>query len=278
MSTLSFEKARYHQTKKRRHQKQQDRLANILKLDEMNQPEALVKAWPQKLPQLVRRQLDRFVLEEWQALKETHQKMAFYKNHPFALPEFIKYDLPYLGEIGRKYHQEIIQQFLNMFESLRGKKTITCNFSVVDPMEGIFTTMAPFIYLNRRFQIDEHNNVLNDQGKPDQKWFEYVVGFSMGGMASMVIRQELSIKYQTKNKQGETLWEHQNRIFGVRFEMDNIVGLSSTQMQESYNVDHDTHLPLPTPTGTSFGDARAMVKQFLQPSAPTLKVIRSSGF
>ena len=272
MSTLSFGKALFDQKKRKRLQKQQERLKYVLSLDEQDQAEALLAVWPQALPRAVKQQLDRFLLEEWVLLKETHQKMAFYKNHPLAMPEFLKYDLPLLGDVGRKYHQETIENMLALLRDLKGSKRITCRFTVVDPMEGVFNTVAPFLYLSRTFQITEAGEVLDDQGKPDEKWFGYVVGFSLTGMATMVIRQELPLKIQRLNSEGQLAWENQERVFGLHFGVNEIFGVSAQEMQENFNIEHGTGEAFSTPHGTSFGDSRPLVQRYLPQSAPARKV------
>ena len=219
----------YQQARQARHERQAQQIEEVLALPADQQGQALFQRWPHKLPRLVRHAIDTEVREAWRSLRTEHQD-AFWDalcdsmNESSAL-EAQMHDLRRIHGAKAQEMAQLISRIPNLLKMtvVRQNASRTFNLNGTEDLEDeIFDALC-------------------------------IVLYEGGGI---VVRQELPLRSQIIDAQGNKTWVQQNRIYGVYGGQGQWMLMSKSQVRQSFMTDSQTGQPLPGDGFTTFGDIK----------------------
>lgn len=223
------------QAKQLRHTRQRQQFDEVLALPESEQAQALFARWSEKLPRLVRSEITPSLRTAWRALREEQTEtrfQAWMEDH---------------------FNAEMKEEVMDHLRQLHGEKAIDLA-QVISRIPNLLKITLVFHNQNAvSFDLQGYEDCEDD----------IINGFclALNQGAGILIRQELPLKSQVRNAQGELVWVQQNRIYGVYAGHGELVWLSKEQVRKSFMTDAKTGQALPSDGFTNFGDIKDFVRK-----------------
>ena len=241
-------KIAYDESKKKRLAKQKNTWAQIAQLPKSEQPQALFDAWPQKLPDVVFGLLNPDVLNGWRGIREDfHEDLIGYEMESIGLISEGQRLLMQIGRHGRKIYADQVEQVIGIAQSISGKKKLVLTLSHPDLLDE-----------------DDQNSIcgtffMNETGIVDDE-FKMGLGLGLMGSGGLVIRQTLPLRVMVGTENGQQVWQHQEKVYGIFMSNGQWEALSDKDVKHSYCVDHQTGEAIEPPVGQQYGDLKSFLK------------------
>lgn len=231
-----FDKQVYQDTKRARHQTQAAHLATVMALPERARAGTLFALWPERLPRLVRSQIDKPTLAAWRALREAEHDSRW---------EAIDMQMDAMKEVERQQaiahmlmdeHGEAVGDITALIKSLTNLKKISINAG------------------SQLVSFDLENGE-----EVDHADLAIAMALHVGG--GIVIRQSSALRAQVKDTNGQMNWVQQERVYGIGCAQGKWFAMSESEMRTAYNHDQQGN-PLPHDGATTFGSLREQARKF----------------
>ena len=223
------------QAKQLRHNRQRQKFDEVLALPETEQAQALFALWSEKLPRLIRAQIKSDLRSAWRSLREEQTEARFQA----WMEDYFDADMK--------------EEVMDHLRELHGEKAIDLA-QVISRIPNLLKMTLVFhnqdaVSFDLQGYEDCEDDIING----------FCLALNQG--AGILIRQELPLKSQIRNSQGEWVWVQQNRIYGVYAGHGELGWLSKEQVRKSFMTDANTGEALPSDGFTNFGDIKDFVKK-----------------
>lgn len=225
----------YSSRKQARRQTQAQHLETVRQLPIRSQAAALFGLWPERLPRLVRRQIDKTTLAGWRALRSQAHDQRWEAFDEMLDAQIQLDEQAQIRALLETEHGAAAFQIQALVGSLSNLKSL-----VITAGEQAMTL-----------------DVAGGEDVEDDALYAIMLALHLGG--SVVARQNLALRTQVKNAQGKMEWVHQERIYGIVCEDGQWTAMSEAQMRNAYCHDAQGN-PLARDPVTSFGTLKALVR------------------
>lgn len=266
MSVASLSRASYKHRKEQRRARQLEQLNAILSQPPAGQLGALMVTWPQKLPKVVRRQLDpalRRARDELFEERRFRRLQALGWGYGAFEVETFEQRLKRAGKEAAQDHALAIEEILTVVRTLQGPKRLTIFIRFPSrPDDGMPVDHDGMILLSARHEMDALGHCLTPSGTQEgDEGLRLALGLGLAGSGGLIVRQQLALKVQRESRLGERVWANQEKLYGAYLLQGSWSPSSATQVRDSDSTDAHTGKPLPKVPGTSYGDLRDVAKR-----------------
>lgn len=230
--------------KEQRLERQRVTLALILALPVDEQTAALFEAWPQRIPKTVWTVLSRQQKHAWQALRQEKWDTNDEPEQDDGLAVYREF-----GGEAAVTHRQGIDEVLGLCQSVQGTKRLVIVFE--DPLDD----EDPAQSLTSSYLMSSQGEI---NGLSNSVPLDEVLAFCLYGQGTLTIRQELALKVQQRDAQGQKVWVAQERMYGVQMSEGHWSTMSPTEMRLNCRNQAGKG---PLPAGISFGDLKEVVKR-----------------
>ncbi len=257
---LSFAKAAYQRDKRKRLARQEallDRLATIE--DGLDQLDALLEWWPQKLPALVKKAIPRSLYKQWIFARQRRYEERLAQNYPALTYFVVEHRLAIDGPQAAARLQGPVQQFWDALLSLKGQREVVTTLRLLKfpgvPEEQLGEEDFVFVAL-RHYVSDgpEGLAVVDEAGEPAAESLESALALGMSVCGSVMIHQNMPMRSQVKDASGQTQWVPQVRFMGISLGMDDWEPMSANALREAHSARLSSGEQLKPAPHFSFGE------------------------
>jgi hypothetical protein len=261
MNTTDNAKLAYDTKKKDRGERQRRDLDVIFTLPENEQAVAIFKRWPQDLPLKLIKYIPNPLLDAWMSMHEEREdaRDPFTPERLREMARAFRWE-EMAQETNRAYGDEI-NHIIAVMRSISGAKELTV--MMPDTLDGETKNedddesgMTGIFMVNENGKIDDEDSLRGGLG----------IALKEGG--SMIIRQQLKLKVQRVDLEGNMEWKNQERVYGMFLNEGQMIPLDDKELKQSYSVDHQTGKAIETPLGLHYGN----LKDFMKPKTSAAKL------
>ena len=250
---LSITKNVYKKNKQSSINKKENKWVYIQSLEEESQPFAIFELWPQKVPKILWKRCSTKQKKLWHIQRIQMLERKIFDSCPELSNLLINLRLQKNFVKAIEKYGDIFNDIFKIIIKIPNKKNIVVNFSDIPDEDDL---IQDDLELSVEVVIDKDNKISEeDMGKILES---VCMGLEKEG--EIIIYQELPLKIQRKNKNGEMEWINQEKVFGVRLQNSSWTGLNKNEVRNTLTVNKENGDTIPIPLGLFCGDMEDFIK------------------
>lgn len=244
MPPISLRRVSYDQRKQARLRRQRKELDRLRELPLPQRAEELYTQWKRKVPQVVWKALTGAERAGWLACQHLDRSQREFDACPTLSPEDAQRRLNTLGKGAMRLYAHSLREVLVLLTRPGGPHRLILHFyafGITGP-----STEEPTLIVGR-YETDA-------QGDWGAAWPLIVRGVSLGLLngGTVIFQQQLPMRVERVDENGDRGWEHQTRIYGASLGMDE-AGVWEPLAADNVRAIHFTNALLGSPGSPEAG-------------------------